>query len=146
MNTSEAERTLHEEPFGGGSLVLTSRRVRVEQGGSSAGTFASIPLDQVAYCGISTRRYPILLVFAVAAGGVGLLGLLGASKQGGAVACASPALIIACILALAYFAFVSSRFVVAASSGHQIAVPVSKGGAEAMIDAVLNARLAASSR
>jgi hypothetical protein len=43
-----------------GSIVLTSHRVRLDQGGE----FLSISLEQVASCGIGTRSHPILLVIA----------------------------------------------------------------------------------
>jgi hypothetical protein len=43
-----------------GSVVLTSHRVRLDQGGA----FISICLDQVASCSLGTRSHPILLVLA----------------------------------------------------------------------------------
>jgi hypothetical protein len=43
-----------------GSVVLTSHRVRLDQGG----VFISIGLDQVASCSLGTRSHPILLVIA----------------------------------------------------------------------------------
>jgi len=43
-----------------GSVVLTSQRVRLDQGGE----FISICLDQVASCSLGTRSHPILLVIA----------------------------------------------------------------------------------
>ena len=43
-----------------GSVVLTSHRVRLDQGSE----FASICLDQVASCSLGTRSHPILLVIA----------------------------------------------------------------------------------
>jgi hypothetical protein len=41
-----------------GSVVLTSHRVRLDQGGE----FISISLDQVASCSVGTRSHPVLLV------------------------------------------------------------------------------------
>jgi hypothetical protein len=43
-----------------GSVLLTSHRVRLDQGG----VFVSICLDQVASCSLGTRSHPILLVIA----------------------------------------------------------------------------------
>jgi hypothetical protein len=43
-----------------GSVLLTSHRVRLDQGGE----FVSISLDQVASCSIGTRSHPILLGIA----------------------------------------------------------------------------------
>ena len=43
-----------------GAVVLTSQRVRLDQGGE----FISICLDQVASCSLGTRSYPVLLVLA----------------------------------------------------------------------------------
>lgn len=43
-----------------GSVVLTSQRVRLDQGGQ----FCSICLDQVASCSLGTRSHPALLVVA----------------------------------------------------------------------------------
>jgi hypothetical protein len=43
-----------------GSVVLTSHRVRLDQGG----VFVSLCLDQVASCSLGTRSQPILLVIA----------------------------------------------------------------------------------
>ena len=43
-----------------GTVVLTSYRIRLDQGGD----FASICLDQVASCTIGTRSHPILLILA----------------------------------------------------------------------------------
>jgi hypothetical protein len=42
------------------SVVLTSHRVRLDQGGE----FISISLDQVASCSLGTRSHPVLLVIA----------------------------------------------------------------------------------
>jgi hypothetical protein len=43
-----------------GSVVLTSHRVRLDQGGE----FISISLDQVVSCSLGTRSHPVLLVIA----------------------------------------------------------------------------------
>ena len=43
-----------------GAVVLTSQRVRLDQGGE----FISICLDQVTSCSLGTRSHPVLLVIA----------------------------------------------------------------------------------
>jgi hypothetical protein len=47
-----------------GTVVLTSRRIRLDQGQGRGRQFVSIPLNQVASCSMSTRAYPFLLLFA----------------------------------------------------------------------------------
>jgi len=58
MELLPGERQVSESSDG--SVVLTSHRVRLDQGGA----FVSIPLEQVASCSIGTRSHPILLVIA----------------------------------------------------------------------------------
>jgi len=58
MELLPGERQVSESSDG--SVVLTSHRVRLNQGGA----FVSIPLEQVASCSIGTRSHPILLVIA----------------------------------------------------------------------------------
>jgi hypothetical protein len=58
MELLPGERQISESSDG--SIVLTSHRVRLDQGGA----FLSICLEQVASCSIGTRSHPILLVIA----------------------------------------------------------------------------------
>lgn len=48
-----------------GSVVLTSHRVRLDQGSGRGDHFVSMTLDQVASCSLDTRSYPFLLLLAV---------------------------------------------------------------------------------
>lgn len=47
-----------------GTVVLTSRRIRLDQGQGSGRQFVSITLDAVASCTFTNRSYPFLLLFA----------------------------------------------------------------------------------
>lgn len=68
----------------GGILVLTTHRVRLDQQEAGRSQIVSIMLDQVASCGLITKSYPLLLLFAIT---VALLALwmrqIGAAVVGG---------------------------------------------------------------
>jgi hypothetical protein len=123
-----------------GAVVLTSHRVRLDQGGA----FVSIPLEQVASCSIGTRSHPILLVLAAV---VWLGAFQFAGERVGTLAFVIGVLVGALIVAL----YVMSRVqvIVIASPGESIRIHtrgMSRAACVQFIDDLERAKLALEAR
>jgi hypothetical protein len=119
MPSSPGARGLPDEEVlfrsDGGTLILTTHRVRLDARSLGRAELISILLDQVASCAQMHNRHPILAVLAAVAG---LAGLMALPDQFGFLL-----LIIAVALTIAYF-FVQPNVLVVRSPGHAIVVSV----------------------
>ena len=115
MELLAGERKLSESSDG--TVVLTSYRVRLDQGTGRASQFVSIALDQVASCSIGTRSYPILLILAA-------LVWLAAFQLAGARVGTTAFLVGGLVGALLVLLYVMSReqVIVVASAGEAIRI------------------------
>jgi hypothetical protein len=83
-----------------GTIVLTSRRIRLDQGSGSGRQFVSITLDQVTSCSFTNRSFPFLFLLAV-------LFALAGFQMGGQRTSGTPFLVgtgLAALCVLGYFA------------------------------------------
>jgi hypothetical protein len=114
MELLPGERLLSQSSDG--SIVLTSHRVRLDQGGD----FVSLSLDQVASCSIGTRSHPILLVIAAV---VWLGSFQFAGERAGTPAFLIGALVGALIVGL--YVMSRAQVIVIASPGESIRIRTS---------------------
>ncbi len=121
MKTLPTEQLLLKSP--GGSLILTTHRVRYETQGVGNGELISILLEELASCAMIRASSPILLVIAAIAFVLGLVG----SMVGNGFGNNSGAVIIGTIVAILFvlFYFATRRQVLSlASAGATIQVNV----------------------
>ena len=83
-----------------GTVVLTSHRIRLDQGAGSGRQFVSIALDQVASCSFANRSFPLLLLLAVLFALAGFQ--MGGERTSGTTFLVGVGLAILCVLG--YFA------------------------------------------
>jgi hypothetical protein len=138
MELLPGERKVSESS--NGAVMLTSHRVRLDQGGE----FASIALEQVASCSIGTQSHPILLVIAAV---VWLGSFQFASDRLGTMASLAGALIGALIVGL--YVMSRTQVIVIASAGESMRIRtrgMSRAACVQFIDDLERAKLALRAR
>jgi hypothetical protein len=134
MELLPGERKVSESSDG--AVVLTSHRVRLDQGGA----FVSISLEQVASCSIGTRSHPILLVLAAV---VWLGSFQFAGERVGTIAFLLGVMVGALIVAL--YVMSRTQIIVIASPGESIQIRtrgMSRAACVQFIDDLERAKLA----
>jgi len=107
------------------AVVLTNRRVRLDTSGSGRTRLVSMALESVASCGLETRAYPLLLVFA---GFAALLALVLGGEEERLVL-----LVVAAALAVMYLLSRQAVVSIASRGGQAIQVPVKGQKREAIV-------------
>jgi hypothetical protein len=95
-------------------LVLTTKRVRYDSVVWGRSNLISITLDSVASCGLITKSFPLLLIFAA------LAVVAAFTQRGGAI---GGLLFVAVVLIVAYFFTRKSVISVSSNGGQTIFVP-----------------------
>lgn len=119
-----------------GVLELTNYRVKFDAAAKGSSKYVSIPLDAVAFCGLTTRSYPWLLAAA------GIAGV--AAFMQPQVPIRYLLLFVGAALVIAYFITRSGMITVSSNGGEPIEVRASGMSHEQIIlflDAVLEAKL-----
>jgi|GEM_PF-1338300 len=119
-----------------GVLTLTNYRVKYDAKARGASKYVSIPLDAVSSCGLVTRSYPLLLIFAAVAGIAGFAAPQGASGF--------PLLAIALAFIIAYFTTRAGVISISSNGGENITVPakgMDRNRILYFVEAVMQAKL-----
>ena len=100
-----------------GTVLLTTRRIRLDKGQGRAREFVSITLDQVASCSIRTRSHPFLLLFGA------LFALAGFQIAGERLAAPAVAVgAVLCVLCIILYFTSREQLITVASAGEAIRI------------------------